>query len=113
MTVNEKIIEALSSVGVPVTPDFNGGGKQEYITFNFADDRAVEFGDDAPLFDVAYMQIHYFLPSEKNYRETKKRIRKLLFDAGFTFPDVTEVTEGKKRHLVFECEIENEYEMEE
>ena len=37
MTVNEKIIEALRPLDIPVTPDFNGGGAKEYITFNYAD----------------------------------------------------------------------------
>lgn len=113
MTVNEKIIEALRPLDIPVTPDFNGGGAKEYITFNYADDSAGAFGDDAPLFDVAYMLIHYYLPLEKDYLETKRTIRRLLFEAGFTFPNVTELTEEAKRHIIFECEIENEYEMEE
>ena len=113
MKVNEKIISALSPLNLKVTPDFDGGGAKEYITFNCTDDVAVEYGDDEPIFDVAHMQIHYFCPLEEDYLATKKKIRKLLFDAGFSYPEVTELTEDKKRHITFECEIENEYEMEE
>lgn len=112
VTVNQKIIEAVEPLGVTVTPDFDGGGANEYITFNYVDDRGEEFGDDTPLFDVAYMQVHYFLPREKDYLEKKKRIRGLLFKAGFTYPVVSELIEGKKRHLIFECEIVNRSEME-
>lgn len=112
MTVNEKIIVALRPLGITVTPDFFGDGEKEYITFNYADDRAEEFGDDRPLGVVAYMQIHYFLPIEKDYLSNKKEIRRLLFSAGFTYPEVTELTEGKTtRHLIFECEIPNDDEL--
>ena len=33
-----------------------------YITFNYADDRAVLFGNDEPLIDEVDMQIHLFCP---------------------------------------------------
>lgn len=108
MTVNEKIKHALSPFGIPVVADFYGGGKDEYFTFNYADDRATDFGDDAPQHVVAYMQIHWFLPRNKDYLELKKKIRNALFRAGFTYPEITVLTEKGIRHVVFECEIEDE-----
>lgn len=115
MTVNQIIIEALEPFDIPITPDFYGDGNEEYITFNYADDRAKLYSDDAPVSDIAYMQIHYFLPAKKNYLENKKKIRRTLHENGFTYPEVTELIEpdNKIRHIIFECEIENEYEMEE
>jgi hypothetical protein len=114
MTVNEKIIQALSPVGIPVTPDFFGEGADEYFTFNYADDQAEEFGDDEPLQVTAYMQIHYFGPLSGNYLQLKKKVRKALLDAGFTYPEVTDASdlEDGIRHLVFECSIDNEDELE-
>lgn len=113
MTVNEKIKNALEHFGLPVTTDFFGGDAEEYFTFNYADDRAADFGDDKPLHVVEYMQIHYFAPLEKNYLSMKKQVRKALFGAGFTYPVVTDATilSDKIRHLVFECSIENEDEL--
>lgn len=113
MTVNEKIKNALEPFGLPVTTDFFGGDVEEYFTFNYADDRAADFGDNGPLHVVAYMQVHYFGPMDKDYLAVKKKVRKALFDAGFTYPDVTDATviEDRIRHLVFECEIENEDEL--
>lgn len=111
MTVNEIIINALLPFGLPVTPDFFGDGADEYFTFNYADDRATNFGDNTPIHVVAYMQIHYFLPRDKDYISMKKRVRMALLESGFTYPEVTEVTEDNIRHLIFECEIENEDEL--
>lgn len=113
MTVNKIIKTALMPFGIPITTDFYGGGKDEYFTFNYADDRAVDFGDNAPTHVVAYMQIHYFLPMDKDYLSMKKKIRRALFEAGFTYPDVTEITESNIRHLIFSCNIENEDELNE
>ena len=115
MTVNEKIIQALSSFGVKVTPDFYGDGAEEYFTFNYADDRASDFGDNEPTHVVAYMQIHYFCPVKKDYLKLKKEVRKSLMNAGFSYPVVTDATVAgdEERHLVFECNIENEDELEE
>ena len=115
MTVNKRIINALSPLGIPVTADFFGDGKAEYITFNYVTDKGALYADNEPVADVAEMQVHYFLPTTKNYLENKKKIRKALLAAGFTWPDVTVLTEPdqKTRHLTFECEIENEEELEE
>lgn len=115
MTVNGKIIQALNSFGVKVTPDFSGGGEDEYFTFNYTDDRAVYYGDNDPLCVVAYIQIHYFCPVKKDYLRLKKEVRNALMNAGFSYPAVTDVTSAgdEERHLVFECSIENEYELEE
>lgn len=113
MTVNEKIIGALKQFGIPALPDFYDGDAPEYFTFDYADDRATDFGDNVPLHVVAYIQVHYFCQMDKDYLSMKKKIRQALFDAGFTYPDATDatITEDKIRHLVFECEIENEDEL--
>lgn len=115
MTVNALIIQTLKQFCSHITPDFFGGGAEEYITFTFSNDSAAVFGDNVPLDVVSEVQIHYFLPAYKDYLENKKRMRQALLAAGFTYPEVTVLMEpdNKTRHIIFECEIENEYEMEE
>lgn len=115
MTVNKKIINALQFLRIPVTADFFGGEKEEYITFNYVADSGEVYADNEPTEDVVSLQIHYFLPSDRNYLENKRKIRKALMKAGCTYPEVTIIMEqdNKTRHLIFECEIENEYELEE
>ena len=114
MTVNELLINTLQRFNSYITPDFSGDGAEEYITFTFPDDSAAVFGDDVPLEVVSEVWIHYFLPASKDYLEVKREIRKVLLAAGFTYPKVTVLMEpgNKTRHIIFECEIENEYEME-
>lgn len=113
MTVNEKIVQALGSFEIPVTADFFGGENEEYVTFNYTDDRAVIYGDNRPIEVKAEMQIHYFLPADKDYLEIKKKMRNALFLAGFTYPSATVLLEhgNTVRHIIFECEIENDDEL--
>lgn len=83
------------------------GSASKYIVFNIADSRGQIFADNKPKIDATTMQIHYFCPAGSNYYSDKAFIRKALFDAGFTYPQITELyeEETKKMHLVFECEI--------
>lgn len=115
MTINQKIIKALKPLGIPVTSDFFGGGNSEYITFNYVKDGAELFADNQPVEDISLMQIHYFLPSTKDYLEAKRKNRRVILEEGGTYPDVTVLMEpdNKTRHIVFECEFENDYDMEE
>lgn len=110
MTVNEKIIQCLKPLRLPVVPDIYEGTEEEYITFNYADNRGTAFGDDEPIRITNYMQIHLFLPLDVNYLKKQKEIRNSLFTAGFTFPEITVmVDKGEKiRHIIFECNIEEE-----
>lgn len=115
MTIHQKIKKALQDFGITVTEDFFGGDNEEYITFNLATDKAVMYADDDPEHDVASVQIHWFLPVEKNYLAGKKEIRRSLHENGFTYPEVTVIVEpdNKTRHIVFVCNVENDEELEE
>lgn len=115
MSVNSKVIGALKEFGCPCKPDIYTGSETRYFTFNAADERGQNFGDNRPGCVVLYMQIHFFCPwkedgKEVNYLTEKKKIREALFKAGFTFPEVTALLDKEKnvRHIIFECEIEEE-----
>ena len=114
-SVNKIITAALKPFGLPVAENLYEGTKKEYITYNYADDAVGDMGDDVPQAYVAYMQVHYFCPLDKSYADMKRRIRKALINAGFTPPEVVDASDlaDRTRHLVFECDIENEYELEE
>lgn len=110
MGLSGRVREALSEVDIPVSEDFFGGNAAEYLAFAIADDKGAVFADNGPVFGVVQLKVHYFLPAAKNYTENKRRIRKALYNAGATWPEVTALTEddGKTRHLIFECELEDE-----
>lgn len=113
-TVNEIIVSALRPFGLPIAENLYEGKEKEYFTYNFADDRGADFGDNKPNADVAYMQVHYICPLKKSYADMRRQIRQALTDAGATWAQVTDLSDlsERLRHLVFEFEIENNYEVE-
>lgn len=111
MSVNEKIIKALKPLGITAKPDFAKGAEEEWCAFNFVDDRGGDFGDGKPGTTIVSVMIHYYMPADKNYRITKRNIRNALAKAGFSFPEVTVLREEEVRHIVFECEIEDDFDV--
>ena len=108
MTAFKNIVEAIKDMGYPYAPDMYEGEVEKYFVYNYADDRAKEFAGDEPMTVVANVQVHFFLPASENFIKLKNEIRNRLFRQGFTYPEVTNITEhdGKIRHIIFECEIE-------
>lgn len=115
MNVNNLIISTLSPIVADVVPTKYTGTATTYITFNYEDDRGVAFADDTPIADVAYLQIHLFCPRTSNYHSKKTQIRKALFNAGFSYPQITSLYEDETEtnHIIFQCEIEGNSETEE
>jgi hypothetical protein len=112
MTANEVIRGALKPFGYPCKPDLYAGGEKKYFTFNYADERGADYGDNEPGCTLASMQIHFFLPADEKYIREKKKIREALHQAGFTYPAVTELVDKEEnvRHIVYECDITEERE---
>ena len=110
MTEFEKIIAAIKPFGFPYAPDIYEGSGESFFVYNYADERAVFYADDAPAAVKASVQIHLYIPAEDNFIELKNKVRGALHRQGFTYPEVTVLREAKKRHIVFECDIEEEEE---
>ena len=60
MNVNPIVISALSSLGLPVSANVYEGTADEYITFNYADERPTVRADDTDILDETEIQVHYF-----------------------------------------------------
>ena len=113
MNAYEAAYQALAPLGVPVCPESYDGTEPIYITYNHADDHGADFGDNRPSCNVVVMQVHLFHPYKTfrmraNYLAWKPIVRDLLMAAGFTYPDVTVLTDPPANiaHLVFTAEFE-------
>lgn len=112
MTTFERIIQAIKPFGYPYSPGVYKGPGKHWFTYNYADDYAGSFADDEPQSVINQVQLHFFLPAAEDYVAVKNKIRTALFENGFTFPEITllDDPDPSLRHLVFECEIEEEME---
>lgn len=113
MNAYEAAFAALSPLEIPVCPDAYDGTEPIYITYNYADDHGDDFGDNIPSCNVVTLHVHLFMPfsengRRKNYLSWKPLIRDLLMQAGFTYPDVTVLTDQSANitHLVFTADFE-------
>lgn len=112
MTVNKRITDAIT----PFCPCSYGaylGTATTYCYFIFPQDEVAIVGDDDSVMDLIPAQIHLFTPS--NYLTLRKKIRRALKNAGFTYPNVTCLyeTDTKLNHIIFDCEILDASEKEE
>lgn len=104
MSINERIKEALSVLEIPVVPKVFQGDDERYIVFNY-NTIPVDFADDGPEHERYLIQVHLFCPLGANSLSEMRKIKEALFEAGMTWPDVTDVSDKNGQHLVFECEI--------
>jgi len=106
LNVNPIVISALSSLDLPVTANVYEGTADEYITFNYADERPTVRADDTDILDETEIQVHYF--TRGNPQPNKKAIRRLLRASGFTILNTSEFYESdtKYTHVVVEAVIE-------
>jgi hypothetical protein len=106
LNVNPIVISALSPLGLPVSANVYEGTADEYVTFNYADERPALRADDTDILDVTEIQVHYF--TRGNPQTNKKAIRRLLRASGFTILSTSEFYESdtKYTHVVVEAVIE-------
>lgn len=106
-----RIIKALNFTGYPVAQTSYAGKSEIYFVFRL-DAFPGNFRDDEPGCDVVSAQVHLFAPFTLNTRKLRSQVRKALFDAGGTYPQVVDASEtmrssdGTEQHIVFECEFE-------
>lgn len=92
MNINTMVINALTSLNLPTHANVYNGAADEYITFNYADERPVVRADDIDILDETTIQVHYF--TRNNPQTNKKAIRRLLRVAGFTIQSTQEIYEN-------------------
>ena len=101
MSVNKAIKTAVEPIVSVCVPHVYKGIETEYCTFNFTTYPA-EYGDNAPQSIGYSIQLHYFLPLNNNPNEKLSQLSDALFDAGFDYPQIVDVTDEDGQHYVFE-----------
>ena len=106
MNVNLIVKNALSPLGLPVDANVHESQSDEYITFNYSDERPALRADDTDILDTTTIQVHYF--TRGNPSPKKKAIRRLMRLSDFTIIDTQEFYENDTgyTHIVVEAWIE-------
>lgn len=106
MNINPIVISGLTPIMIPYwnkctvdpLPD-------EYIIFNYSDERPAFSADDTDIYDQTTIQVHYFTRGDT--QPNKKAIRRLLRASGFSITGTQEFYENdtKYTHVVVEAWI--------
>lgn len=108
MTIEPIIKPALETLGYPVAPDCYSGDADEYIVFNYSDERPTNYVDDVDRYDLTTVQVHFFTRYDPS--GIKPKIRAILRKLGFTILATEQFYESdtKYRHVIVEAEIASE-----
>lgn len=104
MTINDRIIAAVSSLAVPIYPNTYMGDADTYMVFNLSA-YPHNYADDEPEQNVWWGQLHLFCPHSTDSVAMRKQIKLLLQGAGFTYPTEVDASDEDCQHIVFEFEI--------
>lgn len=114
VSVENRIKAALAPFGDPVEKSLLYAAARDlpprYYTFSCSSFGA-DFGDDEPGCERWLVNVHFFAPLKGNYTQQVKETKKALFRAGFTWPSMVDAGDKEGQHIVFECEIAEEVEL--
>lgn len=105
MTSFEKIKNACESIDLPAFPDFDTGDSDTYVVYGMAAETPYLFGDDEPNAIVTDLQAHLYMLPSANFFDTMYRLKRAIFDQGFTYPSVVLNAledDSSVRHIVLE-----------
>lgn len=112
MEVNEKLSGAMAGITEHawelVCPEEKP--PDEYIVYNSVLDTPEDFGDGTAQAWTNHVQVHLY--TVKNYKKTKKALKKALETNGFTISEIERMydRESGHFHICFSCSIQEERE---
>lgn len=105
MSIDERIVRAVSPIVPEIYPDSYEGSALTYCTYNYAE-LGRSFAADSPG-RIAYLcQLHLLLQSGAPCAELKFKLCRAISKAGFTYPDIQNASSSRQQHYVFEFEVE-------
>ena len=105
MNVDSALKAAISSL-FPCAPNVYTGSALEYVVWNcYTIPQA--FAEELPAAARYPTQVHYYLPHGKNPNPGKLQLQRALFNAGFTWPSITNASDSEGQHYVLECDFVN------
>lgn len=105
MSTDAAIKAALDGI-LPLYPNLYTGDELRYIVYNYSTIPDV-FGDSVPHAARYFVQVHLYLPSKENPNQYKLTISRALNANGFTWPSITNASDGDGQHYTFECNYVN------
>lgn len=75
--------------------------QDSYFVFNYTT-HGIGYADDEPTGELAIIQVHLYAPLATNLTSLRRQTKSAIHEAGFTWPEVLDLSDETARHLVFE-----------
>lgn len=105
MNVEKALMQAVGPL-YPCAPNIYKGEAIEYVVWNCYTTPDV-YAEELPAVARYPVQVHYYLPNGKNPSQGKLALMRALYNAGFTWPRLTNASDEEGQHYVLECEFVN------
>ena len=86
-----------------VFPQVYTGSLTKYVVWDYNVIPSV-WAEGAPRAARYLVQVHFYLPHKENPHEALLALSRALFDAGLTWPNLTDAADADGQHWVLECE---------
>lgn len=103
MNISERIRSAVTPVVQECEPNEYTGSSLEYAVFTFTE-LPVLHADGKPGAIRYLIQIGYYLPHGVNPHAKLKSLQNSIFEAGFTYPSVTNASDDEGQHYALSFE---------
>jgi len=103
LTVNQMIINAVTPTISVCVPNIYEGTATTYSVFSI-NELPTMYGDDVAVAMRYLCTLNVYMPQKTNYLATKKTLCRALQNVGFTYPQVTNLTDSDGTRLLFEFE---------
>lgn len=102
------VAEAIQAALLPLFPDavfphMYTGPLVRYVVWNYNVVGEV-WAEGVPHAARYLVQVHFYLPHRENPHEALLSLSRALFDAGLTWPSLTDAADAEGQHWVLECE---------
>lgn len=107
MRCDKRLETTLKTVGLPVKYYEYLGTAEIYVVYNEEAEETANFGDNRPLNNIVWWQVHLFAPKESDFRTYKSDIKKRLLEAGYRVTDTATLYEKETKtiHVVISCHV--------
>lgn len=107
MSQKRTLEEILAVTGLPVKYYEYIGTKKEYIVYNEEAEQLVDHGDNKPLNNIIWWQVHIFTPKSSDFRGLKESAKAALLDNDYIITDIVTLYEKETTtmHVIISCHI--------
>lgn len=101
MTVEQRIVAALSPLGLPVSQGEYLGDRCKYLCY-YVSRFGTNWSDDGPGAEACRVQVHLFAPVSENINNLVRLAQNALYAADFGWPEAVDATDKDGRHIILE-----------